>query len=142
MRLVDANLLLHAYHPSSDHHKAAKDWLEGALSSATPFCLAWQTITAFIRISTSSRVFGAPFTTRESVGIVREWLAVPSVVVLGPGERHWRIFAELLENFQCRGQLVIDAHLAALAIEHGASLYTTDKDFNRFDQLEAVNPLA
>ena len=94
MRLVDANLLLHAYHPSTDRHKAAKVWLEDALSSAAPFYLSWQTITAFIRISTSSRVFEAPFTTRESVAIVSEWLAVPSVTVLAPGERHWEIFAE------------------------------------------------
>ena len=77
----------------------------------------------------------------DCVSSLLEWLAVPSVTVLGPGERHWEIFAELLQDFQCRGQLVMDVHLAALAIEHGASLYTTDKDFGRFDQVQVVNPL-
>lgn len=141
MKLLDANLFLYAYHSSSVHHRAAKQWIEEAFSEAAPVCLSWQTVTAFIRISTAARVFDAPFSITQCIEIVNSWLAVPSVRMLTPGERHWEILGKLLAGAQCRGPLVMDAHLAALALEHGAALYTTDKDFTRFEGLRIVNPL-
>lgn len=142
MKLLDVNLLLYAYHASSPQHHAAKQWLQEALSAPAPVCLSWQTTTAFTRISMSPRVFERPLSTPECVDIVNGWLAVPSVRVLTPGQRHWEVFSDLLLHAQCRGPLVMDAHLAALAVEHGATLYTTDRDFTRFRGLAVVNPLS
>lgn len=141
MKLLDANLLLYAYHASSTQHRAAKQWIEAAFSEPAPVCLCWQTVTAFVRISTAARIFDAPFSAAQCVAIVDSWLAVPSVRMLTPGERHWEILGSLLARAQCRGPLVMDAHLAALALEHGATLYTTDQDFTRFEGLSIVNPI-
>ncbi len=141
MILIDANLLLYAYDASSGSHRRAHAWLEGVLSGPEPFGLAWATILGFLRISTHPRVFASPLSIAEAVSIVSEWLAHPGVRVLDPGERHWAILSELLPASQARGPLVMDAHLAALAIEHGAVLCTTDQDFTRFRGLRRLNPL-
>jgi hypothetical protein len=142
MILVDANLLLYAYNSSSEHHHPARRWWEAALSKPRqPVALAWVTILAFLRISTNPRAFPSPYSPAEAASFVSEWLAVPTVGVLNPGERHWQILSELLPAAQVRGALVTDAHLAALAIEHGAVLCTTDRDFTRFTGLKTANPL-
>jgi len=142
MMLADANLLLYAYDSSSEQHRAAREWLEQSLSGSEPFAFSWQTITAFIRIATSPRAYESPLSSGEAVSIVTDWLDRPSVIVLAPGERHWSIFRMLLNDGQARGPLVMDAHLAALAIEHGVLLCSTDRDFTRFRGLRLVNPLA
>jgi len=142
MILTDANLLLYAYNRDAAEHDAARQWLEGQLSAPDIFCFSWQTITAFLRISTNARAFAHPFTIAETTSIVAEWLGRPQSVVLAPGERHWEIFSELLVTGQAPGPLVMDAHLAALAIEHGCVLATTDRDFARFTELQTTNPLA
>ena len=142
MILIDANLLLHAYHPASPMHASSRGWLEKALTDAPVVGLAWQTIWAFVRIITNPRIFERPLSASEAVGIVASWLAQPNVTVLGPGERHWSILADLLQAAQCTGPLVADATLAAIAIEHGADLQTTDRDFARFQELKWLNPLA
>jgi len=142
MILTDANLLLYAYNRDAAEHDAARQWLEGQLSAPDIFCFSWQTITAFLRISTNARAFAHPFTIAETTSIVAEWLGRPQSVVLAPGERHWEIFSELLVTGQATGPLVMDAHLAALAIEHGCVLATTDRDFARFTELQTTNPLA
>lgn len=142
MNLIDANLLLYAYDESSPNHPAASRWLEREFSAGRMIALCWQSITAFVRISTSSRAFLAPFTVREAVKIVDEWLSRGEVVILTPTERHWEIYGRLLEEGQAAGALAMDAHLAALAMEHGAVLCTTDKDFSRFSGLHTHNPLA
>ncbi len=142
MILTDANLLLYAYNRDAAEHDAARQWLEGQLSAPDIFCFSWQTITAFLRISTNARAFAHPFTIAEATSIVAEWLGRPQSVVLAPGERHWEIFSELLVTGQATGPLVMDAHLAALAIEHGCVLATTDRDFARFTELQTTNPLA
>lgn len=141
MILTDANLLLYAYNSDAAEYEAARQWLEGQLSAPELFCFSWQTITAFLRISTNARAFAHPFTIAEAVKIVTEWMERPQSVVLRPGERHWSIFSELLVTGQATGPLVMDAHLAALAIEHGARLATTDRDFTRFPGLQIINPL-
>jgi len=141
MILIDANLLLYAYGAASEHHAKARPWLEFVLSRAEPVGLAWVTILAFLRIGTDSRLQGRPLLMREAISIVNEWLSRPNVAVLEPGERHWSILSRLLPESQARGPLVMDAHLAALAIEHGATVATNDRDFTRFPGLGLEYPL-
>src|SRR3990172_10435689 len=142
MILTDANLLLYAYNADAVQHQQARRWLEEQLSAPDLFCFGWQTLTAFLRISTNPRAFPQPFSSKEAVAVVSSWLQQPQVVILNPGERHWTIFASLLTSGQATGALVMDAHLAALAIEHGARLATTDLDFSRFPTLDITNPLS
>jgi hypothetical protein len=140
--LVDANLLLYAYDASSDLHARARAWLEDVLSGPDPVALPWAVVLAFLRISTNPRALRQPLEIAEAAAIVSSWFHQPCVLTLEPGERHWAILSALLESAQARGPLVTDAHLAALAIEHGAILATTDRDFSRFDALRVVNPVA
>lgn len=142
MILVDANLLLHAYHPRSRLHDEARTWLEKTLSGPGLVRFAWVTLWAFLRISTSSRVFERPLSPEEAVAAVNAWLARPNAGILEPGERHWEILAGLIREGQTAGPLVMDAALAALAIENGATLQTTDRDFHRFPGLSFVNPFS
>ncbi len=141
MILADANLLLYAYNTSAAEHERARAWLQESLSRAELFGLSWQTITAFIRIGTNPRAFNRPLTTKEATAAVGAWIERPMVRILSPGQGHWEIFVRLLIEGQVRGPLVMDAHLAALAIEHGAVLHTTDRDFARFPGLKVANPL-
>jgi toxin-antitoxin system PIN domain toxin len=141
MILLDANLLLYAYNPRSKDHDKARQWLEDSLSGMQPVRLAWLSLWAFLRISTNPRVFERPFSVEEASAIVQSWLARPETVVLEPGERHHEILQRLLIDAQATGPLVMDAALAAIAIEHGATLCTTDRDFSRFDGLSWKNPL-
>jgi len=140
--LIDANLLLHAYNPRSAVHEAARSWLQRALSGPEPVAFAWVTVWAFLRISTSSRVFEQPLTIAEATDIVASWLAQPAVGLLEPGDRHWDILRKTATAGQAAGSLVMDAALAAIAREHGARLCTTDRDFARFPDVSWVNPLA
>lgn len=142
MILIDANLLIYAYNSGSREHEGARPWLEGVLSQPEPVGLTWMTLLAFMRITTTSRLMAQPFSLEEVVSIVDEWLALPQVVVLDAGPRHWEILRGLLLAGQASGALVMDAELAALAIEHGADLCTTDRDFARFAGLKVENPLA
>lgn len=141
MILVDANLLLHAYNPRAAEHDASREWLEATLSSLDLVRFAWLTLWAFLRISTNPRVFEHPLSILEADRIVSSWLMQPAAGVLEPGERHWEILKRLLLSGQAVGPLVMDAVLAAIAIEHGATLCTTDRDFARFDGLMWRNPL-
>jgi toxin-antitoxin system PIN domain toxin len=142
MILVDVNVLLYAYDARAESHAEARQWLERAFAEQQPLRLAWVTILAFLRIGTHPRAQGNPFSMSEAVANVNEWLAYPSVAILNPGERHWSILTKLMSDAQVRGPLVTDAHLAALAIEHGAQLCTADRDFARFPGLRLINPLA
>ncbi len=142
MKLIDANLLIYAYHPASEHHRRARAWLEDVLSDDEPVGLPWQTILAFLRLVTNPRVFKTPISMPEAVSAVSEWLEQPAVWILDPGERHWSVLQRLLPDAQAGGPLVVDAHLAALAIEHGATLCTHDRDFARFPGLRVSYPLA
>ena len=142
MILIDANLLLYAYDPRSREHEASKAWLEASLSGSPLVRFAWLTLWAFLRISTNSRVFERPLSAAEAEQAVSSWLAQPAAGILEPGERHWDILRRLTQGGQATGPLVMDAALAAIAIEHGATLCTTDRDFARFAGLRWVNPLA
>ena len=141
MILVDANLLLYAYHPRAEQHGAARSWLESALSGSEMVRFAWLTLWAFLRISTNPRVFERPLAIDEAEGAVAAWLACTVAGILEPGERHWDLLRGLMREGQTKGPLVMDAVVAALAIEHGATLHTTDRDFSRFSGLRWTNPL-
>lgn len=137
--LLDANVLMHAYDGSSPHHEPAKAWLAQIISKQEHIALGWVAILAFLRIMTDPRM-QRPRPLAEAMAAVADWLAQPCVSVLNPGERHWSILTTLLPASQARGPLVMDAHLAALAIEHGATLCTNDRDFTRFRGLRTFNP--
>jgi len=139
--LIDANLLLYAYNASSQAHEPARAWFEKVLSEPAPVRLAWISVLAFLRIGTNPRAFPSPLSVAEGVAIVSSWLERPNVGILSPGDRHWKILSQLLAAAQARGPLASDAHLAALAIEHGAILYTSDRDFARFPGLRFQDPL-
>ena len=141
MTLIDANVLLYAYHPRAPQHERCRTWIETEFTRGTAIRIAWPTIVAFLRISTSPRVFEHPLTVIEAEATVSSWLALPSVAPLDPGDRYWDILRELLTRAQVTGPLVSDAALAALAIEHGAMLCTTDRDFARFPGLRTITPL-
>lgn len=142
MILVDANVLLYAYQPRSEHHRRCRAWVEEAFSGEEPVCVAWVTVLAFIRISTNPRIFEAPLRAEEAIAAVSSWLARPAVAVLEAGEECWEILRALLVEAQVTGPLVMDAFLAALALENGAILVTTDRDFARFPGLKVENPVA
>ena len=142
MILVDANVLLYAYDPRSEHHEHCRSWVEKAFSGEESVCMAWVTILAFIRISTNPRIFEAPLSASEAIAIVSSWLARSAVSILEAGEQCWEILRALLVEAQITGPLVMDAFLAALALENGATLVTTDRDFSRFPKLRLGNPTA
>ena len=140
MILVDANVLIYAYHPRDERHAACRRWLETTFSGLTPVGLPWLSIWAFLRIGTNPRAFEQPLGMQETRDIVSSWLDVPVVRVLEPGERYWEILSQLAVEARVTGPLVTDAALAALALEHGASVCTTDKDFLRFPGLTVIDP--
>ena len=142
MILIDANLLLYAYHPRAEQHEASRTWLEATLSGPELVRFAWLTLWAFLRIGTNPRVFEHPLSPTEAEAVITSWLAQPSAGILEPGERHWDILRELVSKGQALGPLVMDAVIAAIALEHGATLCTTDRDFSRFPGLKWTNPLA
>lgn len=142
MILIDANLLLYAYHERAEQHDASRVWLEGALSGPELVRFAWLTLWAFLRIGTNPRVFEHPLSTSEAEAVVSSWLAQPAAGILEPGERHWEILCTMVREGQAAGPLVMDAVIAAIALEHGATLCTTDRDFSRFAGLKWTNPLA
>ena len=141
MKLPDVNLLLYAVDESSARHGPARAWVEERLSGAETFALAWAVLLAFIRLTTSSRVFQSPLTPSQALDLVDSWLAQPCATVVHPTSRHAPVLRQLLEPLGTAGNLTTDAHLAALAIEHGAELCSTDTDFSRFAGLRWTNPL-
>lgn len=141
MIILDANLLLYAYDSTSAQHQQARLWIEAIFSGVEPVGLPWQTISAFLRITTNTRLPGNRFTVEEGAAQVDQWIALPLVHVLAPRDRHWAFFRCALVEGQASGPLTTDAQLAALTIENGGVLHTTDRDFARFPGLKWVNPL-
>jgi toxin-antitoxin system PIN domain toxin len=135
MRIVDANVLLYAVNTTSAHHALARDWLDRALASDETVGLPWTSLLAFIRLATNPAVFPNPLPVDDALRVVRLWLAAPAALPVGPGDRHVAILSGLLASSGTGGNLVTDAHLAALAIEHDATLVSFDRDFGRFDGL-------
>ena len=142
MILVDANLVLYAEDSQSSHHAAAREWWDAQLSGTDPVALCWPVLTAFIRIATNPRLHRRPLTLKESIERVQSWLDQPCVQLVQPTDQHWPIFQKLLRDGGATANLVSDAHLAALAVEHNCTLYSTDGDFARFPGLKWKNPVA
>ncbi len=141
MIVPDVNLLLYAHNSLAKEHARAAKWLTEAMTGGAGVGLSWETILGFIRIATTPKVFASPRDMDEMLAIVDEWLSRDSVVLVTPGNRHWAILRELVPASQARGPLIMDAHLAALAIEHGATLCTNDRDFLRFPGFKVEFPL-
>jgi uncharacterized protein len=139
--LLDAHLLLHAVHMRSERHEPAATWLAEQLNGASRVGFPWQSINAFLRISTHPRAFQRPLDPGTAWERVADWLAAPVAWLPQPGPEYQRIFGELIRNHGVRGNLIPDAALAALAIEHGVTLASTDTDFARFPGLRWENPL-
>jgi uncharacterized protein len=141
VKVPDANLLIYAVDDLSPHHEAAKGWLDAELSGGETFAFTWAVLLAFLRLTTNPRVFEHPLTLAEAFDIVDGWLARPTATVIGPAERHARLLRELLQSSGTAGNLTGDAHLAAVAIEHGATVCSADRDFARWSGLRWTNPL-
>ena len=142
MKLVDANLLLYAVNEDAPFHRHAKVWLETALSGAETVAFTWPVLLAFLRLATRPAVFVQPLAVEEAFDLVDAWLNQPSVVVLQPSARHLSVLKDLLLPLGTAGNLTSDADLAAIAVEHGAELCSTDRDFARFPAVRWTNPLA
>jgi len=139
--LVDANILIYAFDTDSTEHARARQWLDACLNEAPRVALPWPSLLAFLRIVTNPRVMQRPASMSIARAQARTWLGCPAVWVPIPGERHMEILDGLLAAAGIHGNLVMDAHIAALAIEHGLDVYSTDSDFARFEQLRWINPL-
>jgi uncharacterized protein len=141
VKLPDVNLLLYAIDEESARHEGARQWLEDTLSGTETVAFAWAVLVGFLRISTNPALLGRPLSAEEALDYADGWLAQPCVTTVAPGNRHAAVLRELLEPLGAAGNLVSDAHLAALAIEHGAELCSCDTDFSRFGGLRWTNPL-
>ncbi len=143
MILVDANILLYAEDSLSEHHESARSWWDEQLSGSSPVGMCWPVLTAYIRIGTNPRLHRRPLTLREAIDRVQSWLDQPCVRMVLPTDQHWAIFRTVLrQGGGATGNLVPDAHLAALAIEHNCRLCSSDADFARFTGLDWHNPLS
>lgn len=141
MKVPDVNLLLYGLDQSSPNHAQVAPWLKDLLSGNEPVGLAWSVLLSVLRISTSPRIFGEPFAVQDALDVVDGWLALPSTIVIHPTERHAAMLRGLIEQVGIAGNLTADAHLAALAIEHGGEVCSADHDFGRFPGLRWMNPL-
>jgi len=140
--LLDANLLLYALHRGADRHEVAAGWLTEQLNGSRRVGLPWQSLGAVLRISTHPRAFERPLSPATAWERVTDWLAAPVAWIPEPGPEYPRILGELITTGDVGGNLMPDAMLAALAIEHGVTLCSTDTDFARFRELRWHNPLA
>lgn len=140
MIVPDANVLIHAYNRDSDVHGASRRWLEATLSSSQTVGLAWVVLLAFVRLTTRPGVFPQPLTLEDSFGRMETWLERPNTVIVHPGPRHAGILRRLLESTGTGGNLTTDAHLAALALEHQATICSWDRDFTRFHGVTRIEP--
>jgi uncharacterized protein len=139
--LVDANLLIYAYSSNFPQHAAAHEWLDQQINGSARVGLPWASLLAFLRITTNPRMFSRPAPMSKAWAQVEAWLACETVWVPAPTERHSGVLRGLLLQRDVLGNLVSDAHLAALAIEHGLTLCSADGDFARFASLRWHNPL-
>lgn len=139
--LVDANLLLFAVDVAAAPHQRAAAWLTEQLNGDRRVGLPWESLNAFVRIATHPRASARPLSPDRAWRVVADWLAAPPVWIPAATERHAEVLGGLIRRYQLAGNLVPDAHLAAIAIEHGLELYSADTDFARFGEIRWVNPI-
>lgn len=140
MILPDVNILLYAYDANSDFHDKASAWLESVLDTEQVF-FSWHTTTGFLRIVTHPKSSSAPLTLDAAIEIVESWLEQENAHLVFLEKKNWPLFAKILKDGQATGNLVMDAHIAALAASCGAAVASTDRDFTRFPALQLTNPL-
>jgi len=141
MILVDASILIYASIKSSSRHKEAKQWLDGCLNGEAPIGIPWESFLGFLRVATNPRIFNPPVLPGDAWNVVEYWLDCEPVWIPQPTDKHRAILDRLYSESAPQGNLVPDAHLAALAIEHGLILCSTDSDFAKFNGLTWENPL-
>lgn len=141
MILPDVNLLVYSIDESNQYHHQTRTWWDNLLSSKEKVILTYPAILGFIRITTHARIFENPLTISEAIDRVDGWLEQPNVHLLSPTSRHWNLLKDVMREVGIGANLTTDAHLAALAIEHGCVLYSNDRDFDRFEGLRWHNPL-
>jgi toxin-antitoxin system PIN domain toxin len=144
MILLDANILLYVYLDVFPQHQRTAEWLENLLTTRKEIVgVSWIATTAFMRISTNRRVFKVPSSPEESADRLDELFTHPMVQMILPTESHWSVYSGLIREMNLLGDIVMDAHIAAIAIEHKASIASSDKDFRRFsDYVKIIDPLA
>lgn len=140
--LVDANLLLFAVDRRSRWHGQARSWMDDVMNGTKRVGLPWQSLAAFLRIVTHPRVTEVPLQPDEAWGHVEAWLSAPAAWIPQPTAAHADVFGSLIRSYQLRANMVSDAQLAAVAIEHGLTIYSADTDFARFKEIRWENPLA
>lgn len=138
--IIDANILIYAVDTESQHHEVAHRWLTNAMNGPERLGLPWVSLIAFQRITTHSRIYRSPLDPTQASDIIQAWLEHPNTWVPSAGERHAGILRSLTVRSGATGNLVTDAHLAALAIEHGASLASFDEDYRNFPDLRWIHP--
>lgn len=141
MIIPDVNLLIYAYNPEAPDHERAREWWEASLSATRPVGLPWAVMLGYLRLMTSRSIRIDPLLPAQAIGNIRSWLERPQVVVLNPGARHLDLVEQLMDAAGASGQLTTDVHLAALAIEHQAEVFSNDSDFSRFPGLRWTDPL-
>jgi toxin-antitoxin system PIN domain toxin len=142
MKVLDVNLLIYASDRRATQHDAARLWLQATFAGEELIGLPWQTIHGFLRISTDKRISGDQVSMQGALARVQQWMDLPNVRILAPTERHWTLLQRMLKEGQVTGPMTTDAQLAALTVEYGGVLYSTDRDFARFPGLRWVNPLS
>jgi toxin-antitoxin system PIN domain toxin len=142
VKLFDVNVLVNAYRGDADHHEPCRAVLEDAISSPAAFGLSPIVLSGFLRVVTHRRVFKTPTSLIDAIDFVEALQSMPQAVTVEPGPRHWEIFTALCLEARATGDLIPDAYLAAIAVEAGCELVTTDRDFTRFRGLSWSDPLA
>lgn len=140
MKLVDLNVLLYAVNEDAEHHQVVLDWWQATLNGDESVGLPWIVLLGFLRIAANPKIFPKPLATTAAIDKIDTWLSVPTVCVVTEKPEHWRILRALLSEAGVAGNLTTDAHLAAMAISHGAVLASCDRDFARFEGLRWENP--
>ncbi len=141
MILVDANLLIYVVNRDDPRHSKARRWWESVLSGTKVVGIPWVAASAFVRITTRAGLMPQPLTIEQACDYVSDWLDQPHVSRVVPGVGHWAVLSALLRTSGAAGNLVTDAHIAALAIENGATVASADRDFGRFEQVPSLNPI-
>ena len=139
--LLDANVLLYAVDEASPFHDAARSWMDDALNGTRRVGIPWVSTSAFLRIATNARAMREPLQPTEAWEFVEEWLDAPVAWIPAPGDSHRQILGRLIRDLDLRGNLIADATLAAMCIEHGLDIVSADSDFARFKEIRWINPV-